>query len=225
MKEGLFVSPPVPEPHVNKMIVASKSLAQFSEATSNSADGNYSVVAFVACLANARSPANVGNLISFSVVNAFKRPTYFSFSNIGVKVFKVEPPVTYCDAPSTIIGVTSSASGETPSFHGFPNVVNSFSCETVNGSIDCRYFPAKTPTGFCCPCPEAVICDDYLCSTVAKAQALSTSATRFFSLRQNYKPCKSFTDYVYSSRHCIGFLFALFSGRRWFKSASATIMT
>lgn len=223
-KEGLFVGPPVPEPHVNKMIVASKSLAQFSKASCDSTNGNYSVVAFVACLSNGCSPANVGKLISFSVLNSFNRPAFFSISNIGVERFKVKPTLADLYPPASIISVVGVSRRKTPVFHCFPDCVNSCLGVPVDSVVSGGYFPAKATTGFCDSVFKAVICDYYDSFAVAKTKTLTTSAFGVFGVRQNDEPCESLADDVYSGRHSIASFNVAFSDGRWLEPAPVAIV-
>lgn len=187
------------------------------EAICNSIYCQNPVAACISSLMNWKCPNAVKHFIIAISIYALNAPAFLAVSHILKKVFKRLKPSLADGNPSTsVILETVVLWRRAAPNQSKPAVINSSAATSVC-SLDCwENVNKETAARSGVPTSQVSVCGNDLFPALATAKThirrISSSRCLNSSVSKYEKPSKLFPDDVYSLRHCIGFLFALFSG-------------
>ncbi len=188
---------------------------QSSNAAGNSENRKHSIRSRVSGLMHKGGPTDVGKLIVTVVINAFERPSFLSFANIGKEVFKRLP--AFADRnPSCSVGLVMAVLFVfAPLAHSFPNAVNSSVGHSVgeislDGCLSDEASARPRSSTF-----QWSVSDDAGVTALAHTEALrvpfSIPVKVIRAGSDYFKLSEGQSDERFLGRHSIGSFFALFS--------------
>lgn len=185
--------------------------SHINKAAANAKNLNDSVGPFVSALNPLRFPRAVFFVVAFVVVFSLQSHSCWGTAHVGVKVLELHPsltnsyPPSAVGTPSRIIGIRASSN------HGFPDFVSFGIRHPV---LDSTFFK-KTTAGFGVSVNQARHPYYFFYPAFASAQnggfnpaGWSNNGTGY---GYDFPSSKCLSDERCCVRHCIGFLFALFS--------------